>query len=68
MNNKALTNQIEYIIYNQKKEIMELSDCENIKVKVHYNIKDNSNLNKSMILNLFLVRVPFFYIQKNKKY
>ena len=63
MNDKALTNQIEYAIYNEKKEILKLSDCENIKVKVHYNIKDNSNLNKSMILKLFLVRVAYFFIQ-----
>ena len=50
MNDKALTNQIEYIIYNHKKEVLNLSLCENIKVQVHYNIKDNSLLNKSMIL------------------
>ena len=50
MNDKALTNQIEYKIYNHKKEALNLSLCENIKLQVHYNIKDNSLLNKSMIL------------------
>ena len=50
MNDKSLTNQIEYKIYNHKKEVLNLSLCENIKVQVHYNIKDNSELNKSMIL------------------
>ena len=38
MNDKALTNQIEYVIYNEKKEMLKLSDCENIKITVHYNI------------------------------
>ena len=41
---RALTNQIEYRIYNDEKEVLNLSICENIKVKVHYNIKDNSKL------------------------
>ena len=50
MNDKALTNQLEYRIYNHEKEFLNLSVCENILVKVHYNIKDNSKLNKSMIL------------------
>ena len=50
MNDKALTNQIEYKIYNNEKEVLNLSLCENIKLQVKYNIKDNSKLNKSMIL------------------
>ena len=62
MNDKALTNQIEYAIYNQKKEILELSDCENIKIKIHYNIKNNSNLNKSMILYYSGLGIDIFNI------
>ena len=62
MNEKALTNQIEYAIYNQKKEILDLADCENIKVKVHYNIKNNSNLNKSMILYYSGLGIDIFNI------
>ena len=62
MNDKALTNKLEYAIYNEKKEMLELSDCENIKVKVHYNIKDNTNLNKSMILYYSELGVDIFNI------
>jgi hypothetical protein len=62
MNDKALTNQIEYAIYNHKKEILELSDCKNIKVKVQYKIKDNSNLNKSMILYYSGLGIDIFNI------
>ena len=62
MNDKALTNQIEYAIYNHNKEILKLSDCENIKVKVYYNIKDNSNLNKSMILYYSSLGIDIFNI------
>ena len=62
MNEKALTNQIEYAIYNEEKEILELSDCENIKIKVHYNIKDNPNLNKSMILYYSELGIDIFNI------
>ena len=50
MDDKALTNQLEYRIYNHKKEVLNLSLCENIMVKVHYNIKDNLKINKSMII------------------
>jgi len=50
MNDKSLTNQIEYAIYNEQKEMLELTDCENSNVIIHYNIKDNSNLNTSMII------------------
>ena len=62
MNDKALTNQIEYAIYNDKKEMLELSDCENIKVKVHYKIKENLNLNKSMILYYSELGIDIFNI------
>ena len=62
MNDKVLTNQIEYKIYNHKMEALNLSLCENIKVKVHYNIKDNLKLNKSMILYFSELGIDIFNI------
>jgi len=62
MNDKALTNQIEYAIYNEQKEMLELSDCENINVIIHYNIKDNSNLNASMIIYYSDLGIDIFNI------
>ena len=49
MNEKALTSQVEYAIYNKKKEKLSLSHCKDVKVKVNYEIKDQSVLNKTMI-------------------
>jgi hypothetical protein len=49
MNEKALTNQVEYAIYNEKREKLNLSYCRDVKLKVNYEIKDQSALNKTMI-------------------
>ena len=49
MNEKALTNQIEYAIFDEKKKKLDLSFCKNVEIKVTYEIKDQSLLNKSMI-------------------
>ena len=48
-NEKALTNQIEYAIYNEKRVKLNLSYCKNVQVKVTYDILDKSLLNKEMI-------------------
>ena len=49
MNEKALTSQVEYAIYNEKREKLNLSYCRDVKLKVNYEIKDQSALNKTMI-------------------
>jgi hypothetical protein len=48
-NQKALTSQVEYAIYNKKKEKLELSFCKDVQIKVNYEIKNQSALNKTMI-------------------
>ena len=48
-NEKALTNQVEYAVYNTNREKLELSHCKDVKVTVNYEIKDQSVLNKTMI-------------------
>ena len=49
MNEKALTNQVEYAIYNEQKEKLNLNYCKDIQIKVSYDIKNESLINKSMI-------------------
>ena len=49
MNEKALTSQVEYAIYNDQKEKLDLSFCKDVKVKVNYDIKNTDLLNKTMI-------------------
>ena len=67
MNEKALTSQVEYAIYNKKKEKLSLSHCKDVKVKVNYEIKDQSVLNKTMIgyyselgIDIFDIEDSFF--------
>ena len=49
MNEKALTNQVEYAVYDEQMKQLNLSYCKNIEVKITYEITDDSLLNKSMI-------------------
>ena len=48
-NEKVLSNQIEYAIYNENKKKLNLSHCKNVKIKVKYDISDKTLFNKSMI-------------------
>ena len=49
MEEKALTNQIEYAIYNNKKQKLDLSVCKDAQIKITYNIINKSPLNKTLI-------------------
>ena len=67
MNEKSLINQIEYAIYNEKKEKLNLEYCKNTEFKVHYDIKNYTLLNKSMItyfsnlgIDILDIQDPFF--------
>ena len=48
-NEKCLTNQIEYEIYDEEKNKLNLSYCKDVSIKVNYEIKDSSLINKTMI-------------------
>ena len=48
-NDKSLTNQVEYAIYDENKNKLDLSYCSDVKIKVNYEIKDSSILNSSLI-------------------
>jgi hypothetical protein len=49
MNDKALTNQVEYALYNEIRQKLDLSYCNNVDIKITYDIKNDSLLNKTMI-------------------
>ena len=49
MNDKSLINQIEYAIFNEQKQKLDLDYCKDVEIKINYEIKNESNLNISMI-------------------
>ena len=66
-NEKALTSQVEYIIYNDKKEKLDLSYCKDVQIKINYDIKNKDLLNKTMIdyysslgIDIFDINDSFF--------
>ena len=66
-NNKALTWQLEYAIYDSEKERLDLSYCENINLKINYTIKNSSYLDTEKIskfsdlgIDIFNIKDDFF--------
>ena len=49
MNEKALTNQIEYAIFDENMTELNLSYCKHVEIKVTYEIKDETLFNKTLI-------------------
>ncbi len=49
LNENALTNQVEYEIYNSQKSKLNLSYCKDVKIKINYEIKDPTFINKTQI-------------------
>ena len=65
-NEQILNNQIEYAIYDENKNKLDLSKCKNVKVTINYEIK-NSSLDTSTIehfsdigINVFDINEEFF--------
>ena len=48
-NENSLTNQVQYAIYDENKNQLNLSYCENVQIKIDYGIKNNSILNTSLL-------------------
>ena len=66
-NEKCLTNQVEYAIYNQFREEIDLSICENSKINIEYKIKNISSLDIEKIkyfrkkgIDIFQIESDFF--------
>ena len=59
----ALYNQIKYFTYDDKKQELNLSLCEDIKTKIHFLLKNGSNLDKSTINKFKNLGVDIFNIK-----
>ena len=67
LNSQSLTNQVEYVIYDEDKNQLDLSCCKNTPIKVTYEIKERAVLNKTMIeyysdmdIDVFNIKDSFF--------
>ena len=60
MNDKALTNQVEYAIYYENKTKLDLSICKNVQIKINYDIKNEYLLNKSKVIYYSKLGVDIF--------
>ena len=59
----ALYNQIKYFTYDDKKQELDLSLCEDIDTQIHYSIKENSSLDISTISDFKNLGVDIFNIK-----
>ena len=59
-NENALTNQVEYEIYNSNKTKLSLSYCKDVKIKVNYEIKDPSFINKTKVSQFSELGIDIF--------
>ena len=63
----SLYNQIKYFTYDDKKQELDLNLCNNITTQIHYNIKEDSNLDIISIndfnkkgIDIFNIKDEFF--------
>ena len=63
MNAQSLTNQVEYVVYDEEKKQLNLSCCKNTPIKVTYEIKEKSALNQTMIEYFSDMNVDIFNIK-----
>ena len=66
-NERSLVNQVEYQVYDENKNILDLSICNDTNIKIFYGIKNNSKLDKSVLntfkdsgVNVFNISDEFF--------
>ena len=48
-NERSLINQVEYQVFDEQKNPLDLSICNDSNIKIFYGIKNNTNLDKSII-------------------
>ena len=46
----SLTNQVEYAIFNEKREQIDLSECQNDEIQINYKVSNNTSLDKEKLL------------------
>ena len=66
INERNLINNVEYVIFDENKKILNLSDCENAKIEIYYQI-DTSMINKTKVtyyselgIDVFNIKDDFF--------
>ena len=66
-NKQSLINQVEYQVYDEYKNILDLSVCNNFNIKIFHGIKANSGLDMSILnsfkdtdINVFNISDEFF--------
>ena len=66
-NKKSLVNKVEYLAFDEQKNKIDLSQCNNSNIKILYGIKNNSDLDMSVVksfkdsdINLFNINDEFF--------
>ena len=64
-NERSLVNQVEYQVYDENKNILDLSLCNDTNIKIFYGIKNNSKLDKSVINTFIDSGVNVFNINDN---
>ena len=64
-NEKSLINQVEYLVYDEEKNSLDLSKCNNSNIKILYGIKPNSNLDMSVLNSFIDSKVNVFNISDN---
>ena len=62
-NPKSLTNQLEYAIFDDSKNVLNLSICSNEKTKIYYNITNSSVVNIPIISQFSQIGVDLFNIK-----
>ena len=62
---KALTNQVEYAVFDDKKQKLDLTVCENDKIEINYAISNKTKLDFEEISNYLDIGVDVFNIKDN---
>ena len=61
-NEQSLINQVEYLVYDDNKKLLDLSLCNNANVQIIYSLKDNSTINISYISSFKDLNIDIFNI------
>ena len=61
-NKKSLVNKVEYQAFDEQKNPIDLSQCNNSNIKILYGIKNNSNLDKSVVNSFINSGIDVFNI------
>ena len=50
-NEKSLTNKVQYVVYNENNEQLDLSVCQDEQIRINYALKENSTLDTNLYSN-----------------